>query len=136
MDAAFLQDSLLRIPTWRADSVLHLVQHRPHALALRGFDDQYVQTYYSFLLEYSSAGDRDESRQQVLLAYPDLYRAHELQHSPDSQSRTTLEAWLLTTEPYAEIARRLSISELTIDYFEKLFLIFVIACRTPIGLSK
>lgn len=38
-----------------------------------------------------------------------------------SELRQITEAWLLTTEPYCEIANRLGTDEKTIDYFEKLF---------------
>jgi hypothetical protein len=115
-----IKDSPFRCPSWRAEHVFAMLAHRPRPLRPRRCDDTYVRAYRCFLKHCLAAGDDGEERLRLHPAMPAVAQAHEL-FSIDIERRQLLEARLLTSETFDEIAERVGTDAKTIDYFEQLF---------------
>ena len=117
---SLLQGPLLR-PQWRLERVVQLISHRPIPLQPGRYDDHYVRAYYRIMLDLAAAGDDAEKLDQVFRQYPAVCHAHRLHYSADLERRQILEARLLTSETFAEIAVRLATEPSVIEYYERLF---------------
>lgn len=121
MHVAFVALNPQRPPNWRAERALEMVRHRPHPLWPTSYDDTYIRRYRWLLLEYA-AGEYEPQRQIDALEYrPPTFAAHRFFYSPDIATRQLLEAWLLTSETFAQIAARFGTDAETIEHFEALF---------------
>src|SRR6476620_4480541 len=100
---------------------MELIGHRPEPVRPGLHDDRYIRSYRLMRLALEAAGDDTSKRKAVIRQYPDVWRAHQLHHSPDLMCRQIMEARLLTSETIAEIASRFDMSPAAVDYYEKLF---------------
>lgn len=121
MNAEIYKNSPFRKPRWRAERVMQMVEHQPLPLTSRFYDDPFVRTYRRFLLLLLDAGGDEVARFGVMHELPHVFHAHELRFHSDRQLRDVLEAWLLTVEPFSEIANRFATDPLTIEFYEALF---------------
>jgi hypothetical protein len=121
MDAFDCMRNPFRRPGWRAERVMQLVEHQQPSLRPRFFDDHYVQAYRLFLIQSLVAGADKDQRDAAILEYPQVCQAHRLYWQPDTERRLILEARLLTSESFAQIAERFATEPSAIDYYEKLF---------------
>ncbi len=121
MDARIFNSHFLRQPQWRAERVWRMLEHRPSPLRPRRYDDHYVRAYRRFLMSFLAAGGVEPLIAKVVANQPHVHAAHMLHYDPDSERRQILEAWLLTTEPYFEIAERFAMDEKTVDVYEQVF---------------
>jgi hypothetical protein len=120
MPPDFFKDNPFRRPAWRSERVFAMLKHRPRPLRPRRSDDCHVRAYRCFLKHYLAAGDDGEERLRLHPAMPAVAQAHEL-FSIDVERRQILEARLLTSETFDEIAARFATEAAVIDCFEKLF---------------
>jgi hypothetical protein len=118
MDADFSSIDPCRQPNWRCARVLQLVDRRLRPSPR--CDDHYVRAYHQFVLSYLGAGD-EKTRSLVALGSAHLYKAHQVHHDPNLVTRDILQAYLLTGESSAEIARRMDIEAPVVEYYERLF---------------
>ena len=121
MNSEIFRNNPLRPVQWRCNRVLKMLAPFPKQLMIQRYDDKYVRTYRHFLLEYRAAADDEERRDRVLAGHPHVYQAHWLYYSPEIDRRQILEARLLTSESFDEIAVRFAVEPPVVDYFEKLF---------------
>jgi hypothetical protein len=98
-----------------------MISQRPRPLNSTRGDDNFVRPYRNLLLELTAAGDDETLQNAAIATRPDVYDAHRLHYSPDFERRAILQARLLTSETFAEIAGRFATTPKAIDYFEKLF---------------
>jgi hypothetical protein len=121
MNPEILIQSPIRRPQWRLDRVMEMIRHRPRSLRPRRSDDHYIRAYHRILLELAAVGEDKEHRDAIFREYPAVCQAHVLHYSADVESREILEARLLTTESFAEIAGRMATEPATIEYYEGIF---------------
>lgn len=113
--------SPVRNPSWRLQRVMEMIRHRPRALLPRRSDDHNVRVYLRVLLELAAAGEDEDRRDAVFREYPAVCQAHLLHYSADVESRQVIEARLLTSESFAEIAGRMATEPATVAYYERIF---------------
>lgn len=121
MSPDILIKSPTRSPAWRLGRVMEMIRHRPRPLTPRWADDHNIRAYRRILLELAAAGDDGDRRDAVFCEYPAVCKAHMLHYSADVESRQILEARLLTTESFAEIAVRSATEPATVKYYEQIF---------------
>ena len=121
MDAFDCTMNPFRRPRWRAERAMQMVEHRPSPLKPRSSDDRYVREYRWFLLQYLAEDADEDQRNAAIQEQPHVYHAHSLRYHPDTELRQILEARLLTSESFAQIAERFGVEPAAIDYYEKLF---------------
>ncbi len=121
MNPKDLIQSPFRSPQWRLHRVMEMIRHRPRPLRPRRSDDHNIRVYRWVLLELAAAGENDERRDAVFRQYPAVGQAHLLHYSADIENRQVLEARLLTTESFPEIAHRFATEPATIKYYEQIF---------------
>jgi hypothetical protein len=115
-----IKDSPFRRPAWRSERAFEMLTHRPRPLRPRRSDDQYVRAYYWYMQNSLAAGDDAVERQHLHREMPHVGQAHWL-YSSDVEQRQILEARLLTSETFDEIAERFVTAAQTIECFEQLF---------------
>ena len=98
-----------------------MVAHRPCPLRPRRYDDPFVRAYHLFLRDSLAAGNDAVERQRLFPEMRYAGEAHKLFFAADIEQRHVVEARLLTSETFAEIAARFATEAPVIDCFEKLF---------------
>jgi hypothetical protein len=118
MDVRFLHNYPLRVPSWRAERAMQLVQccKKPSR-----WDDPHVHTYWRFLNNYVAASGDERRLGSVELDWPDVFHAHKLYFYPDREWRYILEARLLTREPLPAVAQRFDVPVGVVNSYEQLF---------------
>jgi hypothetical protein len=111
----------MRRPDRRLARTLGILRERPQPGRPKRADDHPIRAYWRLLLGLNNAGNDERQREEVIRKYPDVYQAHALWYSPDFATRQGLEAWLLTSESYEQIAQRFFTVPRAIDYYEQLF---------------
>lgn len=110
-----------RVPQWRYDRVLQLVEHRPRARRPSPKrDDEYVRAYWNFFRKYDRA-EEEEDRLALFPNQPAMYYAHLIHHHPDREWRAMIQARLLTRVSDEEIAETAATLPEAIFLYEKLF---------------
>jgi hypothetical protein len=69
----------------------------------------------------TAADDDDQCRNAEMLRRPQVAQAHFLHYAEDIEQRQILEARLLTEETFAEIAARLGVDPMVVEYYEQIF---------------
>jgi hypothetical protein len=119
MDRALQQINPLRSPRWRCDLVLKWL---PHAFISRSIGDEHsVRLYHRFLRLGASANKDRRPFAELCKRYPEMLIAHKLYYSPCPEQRHILEARLLTSETYAEVAQRMGTCEKVVSHYAELF---------------
>jgi hypothetical protein len=77
--------------------------------------------YWCFLRDSADAALAGRPLEAVFRERPQVAAAHRLYYAQDIEQRQVLEALLLTSESFEEIAQRLSVEPATIAYYEQLF---------------
>lgn len=121
MPPDFFKDNPFRRPAWRSERVNAMLTHHPRPLRPRRSDDQYVRAYYWYMQNSLAGGDDAAERRRLSPSMLRVVQAHRLYYSADVERRQILEARLLTSEPFAEIAKQFDTDAGTIDYYEQLF---------------
>lgn len=121
MDARWMQHWPMRRPQWRLDRVLQMVRQRPQPSQPTRTDCHYIRVYRWLLLALAAARRNEPRRAQIVQEFPELYQAHRLHYSADVETRQIVEARLLTSESFEEIAVRFGTTPKTIEYYEALF---------------
>jgi hypothetical protein len=121
MNLQFIRQSPFRRPQWRMDRVMQMLGNRPQPLRPTRHDDHNIRIYRQILIDLGTAKDDESRRDEIFREYPEVCRAHLLHYSPDVESRQILEASLLTTKSFTEIANRFATEPRAIEYFEGLF---------------
>ena len=120
MNLHFIRQSPFRRPQWRLDRVMQMLGHRPQPLRPNQHDDHNIRIYRQVLIELGSPRTTNRA-QRDLSGISGNLPAHLLHYSPDVESRQILEASLLTTKSFAEIADQFATEPRAIEYFEGLF---------------
>jgi hypothetical protein len=116
-----IRNSPMRRPQWRFDRVIEMIRHRPRPLPATWEDDHPIRLYRRVLVEFAIAQNDENGRAQILREAPDLWAAHMLGYSANQESRQILEARLLTSESFGEIAQRFGTSAKAIEYFHAIW---------------
>lgn len=121
MQGHLVETCPMRQPRWRLDRVLQLLRHRPQPMRPVRIDDYFIRVYYLLLVGITATRNDDVARVKLLLARNDMYQAHNIFYAADIETRLILEARLLTTETFAEIAARLATTPKAVEYYEGVF---------------
>ena len=121
MDARFQQYNPCRRPNWRAERAIYLAEDCPQPLLPQRYDDHYVRAYRLYLVSSLAAGDSQQQRKIAICELPLVHGAHQFHFHSGFECRQNLEAWLLTPEPFANIADRFATDVAVIEYYEQLF---------------
>ncbi len=111
----------MRAPRWRADLAIRIVQQGAGSVHPGASEDEYVEKYVQLLKVLSAAEAERSDFQQVRLSMPHLFGAHSLYYSQDGLCRSVLEAWLLTSESFDQIAKRCGLDALCVEAYESTF---------------
>jgi hypothetical protein len=100
---------------------MEMLRHRPQPLRPTGSDDHYIRVFRRVLIELAAAGEDSDRRDAVFRDNPAVCQAHLIHYSADVESRQILEARLLTSESFGEIAARLAMAPAMVEYYEGIF---------------
>lgn len=110
-----------RTPSWRADRVLELVQHRPEPLGCsRRRDDEYVREYRNFLLKWFKYSTEEEQF-SLFPKNPGLFHAHMIHYDSDTERRAIVQATLLAGLSNEQCADYWHTLPAAIEWYERLF---------------
>lgn len=113
--------AVLREPQWRSDLVLEMVREGRRVFRSARRDYHLLCAYRKLLLSLDSS-DGCLKYQHVLRGEQRaIYQAHEWHCSSDDATRQAIEAWLLTGEPFADIAEKFAADPQAIKFYAKLF---------------
>ena len=109
-------------PDWRFERVLKMVDHQPSPGKTTKWDDHYIRDARSFLLKWRRGSDNE--RYALQFEYPGMYHAWNVfsnRIANDPEVALIVEAMLLTTYTFAEIAHAVKTSIETIEWYEAIW---------------
>lgn len=117
----FQHYNLFRTPDWRFQRVLEISDRETPGRCTPS-DDSYVRSCRNFYLKRRHA-DSHGKRERLFYENPGLYFAYEIyENAPDNPAPAAIiEARLLASQTYQEIADLLGTLPTTIEWYEKLF---------------
>ncbi len=121
MNAHAMKMNPFRSPRWRCDQVMRLLHVKGNPFRLFDGNDTPIRLYHRFLSFGASARDDKRKFAECCRRYPHAPRAHSLYYSSAGELRRILEARLLTSETYSQIAERLGCDEATVGLYADLF---------------
>lgn len=120
--ADFQRYNFFRVPSWRWERVLQLVDRMPTPGRCTRRDDDFVRQARNFLLRWKNR-DLDIDREELWFDAPGLYYAYQffLREQNDREGACFLQARLLANQPYVDIAEAMGITADAIRWYEALF---------------
>src|SRR5262245_58981004 len=116
MDGRFVAVNPWRSPQWRYERAMTLLEARQRP---RWFDDRPIRICWLFLHDSIDAKGDASKLETASRLYPQAAAVHSLRYSPESERRQILEARLLTSETFEQIAERTGLEPSTVEHYEQ-----------------
>lgn len=120
MNSQYQRYNPSRLPAWRYERALELVEGGRRSRRPRRYDDAQVVLMWKFLTRFKAA-KRRRLREELFNHLPALYYAYEIYAGPDELLRSNIEARLLAGMDDVRIARLSQTLPVSVYWYEQMF---------------